>query len=112
MGLLDVAITFDTLLGAFYSCSENFWNLMEEKKAVPDLRCYNSRLHGMVNKKRLSEAMEVFKDLEEKGLKPNNYTYNLLIKGFVNEGNLEEITKWYAMMLDSGCAPDCHIIAT
>ncbi|KAI3472576.1 hypothetical protein Pfo_031112 [Paulownia fortunei] len=105
------AVTFDALLGAFYSSgrfseAENLRILMEDKKVIPDLSCYNSRLHGMVNEKRLLAAMEVFKELEEKGLKPNNYTYNLLIKGFINEGNLEEVKKWYATMLDSGCAPD------
>ncbi|KAI3455075.1 hypothetical protein Pfo_011738 [Paulownia fortunei] len=100
-------ITFNTLLGALnsrgrFSEAEDFWNLMVQRGAWQGER------------KRLSEAMEVFKDLEENGLKPNNYTYNLLIKGFVNEGNLEEVRKWYAMMLNcmrlrSGF---CHIYDT
>ncbi|KAK4438764.1 hypothetical protein Salat_0211000 [Sesamum alatum] len=91
-------VTFDTLLGAFYSSGrfsevENLWSLMEEKKVIPDLRCYNSRLHGMVKEKRLSEAVDVFKELELKGLKPNNYTYNLVMKGFVDEGTLDDVKR-------------------
>ncbi|KAL0318911.1 UNVERIFIED_CONTAM: hypothetical protein Sangu_2047300 [Sesamum angustifolium] len=77
-------VTFDTLLGAFYSSgrfseAENLWSLMEEKRVIPDLRCYNSRLHGMVKENSCRKPWMTF----GRGKK-----------------------KWYAAMVESGCGPD------
>lgn len=112
-GLKPNLITFNILLGSLYSGdadkfskAETFWSLMQEKEVVPDVRSYNSRLHGMMRQKRVPEAVNVLKDMEERGLQPNHYSYNVMIKGFVDEGNLKEAKKCYTSMIGNGYMPD------
>lgn len=110
-GVAPNAVTFKFLLtecyhGGMFSEAENAWRLMKEKNVEPNLRCYNSRIQGLVSEKRLSEAIETVKELEQKGLQgcSYTYTYNLLIKGFITEGNVEEVKKWYAALQESSAA--------
>ncbi|XP_075523180.1 small ribosomal subunit protein mL103 (rPPR7)-like [Primulina tabacum] len=118
-GIEPNLITFHILLGSFYkgdaenfSKAETFWSLMQEKEVVLDVRSYNSRLHGMMRQKRVSEALDVLKEMEERGLQPNHYSYNVMIKGFVDEGNLKEAKKWYASMIGNGYMADFFTHAT
>ncbi|MDV3166673.1 MAG: hypothetical protein Q8807_03405, partial ['Waltheria sp.' little leaf phytoplasma] len=85
---------------------EKIWGLRAEKNVVPNIRSYNSKLRGLVNAHKLSEALELWEEMGSKGIKPDAYSYNALIKGYCDAENLEQAKKWFSELKKSGLSPD------
>nr|UPT48602.1 pentatricopeptide repeat protein AaPPR427 [Agave angustifolia] len=100
-------VTYNTLLHGFYSNGrfadgERIWERMGER----DVRSYNSRLRGLVQEKRVSDAVKVFDEMTRVRVKPDTFSFNSLIRGYCQDGMLEEAKKVYLELGKNGCEPN------
>ncbi|KAJ8534712.1 hypothetical protein K7X08_016440 [Anisodus acutangulus] len=109
-GIDPDVITFNTVLDGFYKNSrfyeaEKIWDLME-KKVITNVRSYNSRLRGLVEKNQVVEAESLFEEMKKRGVNPDTHSHNAMITGYAKDGNLELAKSWYAKLRENGCLPD------
>ncbi|KAF9590764.1 hypothetical protein IFM89_038291 [Coptis chinensis] len=103
-------VSFNTILNGFikwsFSDGERIWARMEETGIVPNIISFNAKLQGLVNGSKISEAVELAKQLQSREVKPDHGTYNILIKCCCDVGNLDEAKRLYDQFLKSDFAPN------
>ncbi|KAF5183383.1 Pentatricopeptide repeat-containing protein [Thalictrum thalictroides] len=111
-GVTPSLITFNTIMHGFYfngrfSDGERIWATMEKSGIAPDIVSYNGKMQGLLlNGGKISEAVELFKELHSSKVKPNHISYNFLIKAYCNDGNLEAVIRTYNRLLKNGYIPN------
>ncbi|GJU70381.1 putative tetratricopeptide-like helical domain-containing protein [Tanacetum coccineum] len=70
------------------------------KDLVPSIITYNTLINGYCKKKKISEAMNLFREIPNKGLLPNVSTYNTLLQGL--KSDMKVYTVMIRVFLEEG----------
>ncbi|CAJ1955090.1 unnamed protein product [Sphenostylis stenocarpa] len=116
-GISPDAITFTTLISAFYkskSCEigNGLWNRMVLKGCMPTLATFNVRIQFLVNNRRAWDANKLMDLMQKLGVEPDEVTFNLVIKGFCVASYLDMAKRVYSALHGKGCKPNAKIYQT
>lgn len=99
------AMTNKGKLGTTLKLFNRMW---KDESCKPDVVICNCVIDGLCFKKRIPEALQVFRDMKERGCQPNVATYNSLIKHLCK---IRRMDKVYELVEDmerrnEGCLPN------
>ncbi|GKC11456.1 pentatricopeptide repeat-containing protein [Tanacetum coccineum] len=81
-------------------------SLMKKGGVAPDVVSYSILLHGYCKKGKISEAIELLRNMIANGCFPNNYTCNSLLESLWKEGKVLEAEELLNKMKERGYALD------
>ncbi|KAB2614582.1 pentatricopeptide repeat-containing protein [Pyrus ussuriensis x Pyrus communis] len=120
---------FTVLLDGYFRIADlngaqNLWNAMERRGICPDVEAYdifldtsrrgfvpnnfvyNSLIGGFCNRRKLSYALKLERDMRQKGLLPDIFTTNMIINGFCKQGRMKSAIDTFVDMYRTGLTPD------